>query len=179
MSRKIGFAVALFGLAVVLFVNTAAAGTFLAFSPARITSMKAQRTAWLNCSSVTIDVPEAGYVIVSATGNVVFPSNSILVLTLSNTTGVGPWKYGITATPPYSSNQSYSLRQVFTVSAGTNTFFLNSRGFSNNPGGVFSIQNGSMTAEFYPAADVQPPVSALAGEGPKQSIAKPATPRGD
>ena len=87
-----------------------------------------------------------------------------LTLTLATTSALnGPWIF--TLSPGRQPYQTYTVRMVFSVDAGENTFYLNAQS-NNGNGSSIGVQTGSLTAEWYPAGDVQPPTAARAGAEP-------------
>jgi hypothetical protein len=118
---------------------------------------------WKNVAPIKITVPEKGYVIVTASGSAYFNSDAILTLSLGamNTYQRGDWLFSLTPGPaPFLNYQSFSPRIAFPVAAaGTYTFYLRGRSCAPSEPGRITVQTGSITAEFYAAADVQPPAS--------------------
>ena len=119
---------------------------------------------WFGCGSVTLNAPDAGYVVVTASGMAWFSDpyrRPTLTLTIAKSRAVkGPWIF--TLTPGVQPYQTYTVRLVFQVATGQNTFYLNAE---SNDGAGFNIgvQTGSLTAEWYPSSDVQPSAAAQAG----------------
>ncbi len=168
--RKIGIS-AIFLALVMTTATTAFGAEILAFSKAFTPVIGARSKSWQQVATVTINVPEAGYVVVTASGMSSFSSNAILLLTLATKSAVlGPWQFRVTAAPPVPTYQSYAVRQVFKVSAGSRTFYLNAQGLAFNPSGQISVETGTMTAEFYASADVQVNPATSAAEAQQQPV---------
>ena len=162
----------------VLFVAIAAvhatAGQEMAYSELLKKTIPSGSGRWYSCGSVTFNAPSAGSVIVTASGmawfNSLYPT---LTLTLATTSAVkGPWIF--TLSPGNQPYQTYSVRMVFSVDAGENTFYLNAQS-NNGNGATIGVQTGSLTAEWYPASDVQ--TSTAAQVGAEQLAPENANPR--
>ncbi len=158
------FCVALVATMALLCSAPVGAAETLAFSQKQTVWVGSGGSAgWKQCASVTINVDGPGYVVVTASGMATFGSNTVLDLSLATQSAqFGPWQFWLTAAPPFTSYQAYNVRMVFKVgSAGAKTFFLN--GKSVFGGAAMHVETGSMTAEFYPNASVQPPAAAPKG----------------
>jgi hypothetical protein len=149
----------------------ATAGQEMAYSELLKTTIRSGSGTWYSCGSVTIDAPSAGSVIVTASGMAWFSSlYPTLTLTLATTGAVkGPWIF--TLSPGLQPYQTYTVRMVFSVVAGENTFYLNAQS-NNGNGSSIGVQTGSLTAEWYAASDVQ-----AAPAGAEQSAPENANPR--
>lgn len=154
----------------------ATAGQEMAFSELLKTTIPSGSRTWFECGSVSFNAPSAGSVIVTASGMAWFNNRCVaptLTLTLATTSAVnGPWIF--TLSPGKQPYQTYSVRMVFSVDAGENTFYLNAQS-NNGNGSSIGVQTGSLTAEWYPASDVQ--TSTAASAGAEQIAPESANPR--
>jgi len=154
----------------------ATAGQEMAYSELLKTTIPSGSQTWFSCGSVTFNAPSAGAVIVTASGMAWFKNLYVpptLTLTLATTSAVtGPWIF--TLSPGKQPYQTYTVRMVFSVDAGENTFYLNAQS-NNGNGSTIGVQTGSLTAEWYPASDVQ--TSTAASVGAEQIAPENANPR--
>ena len=136
------------------------AGDLLAFKRKLPTVVIQSGTCfWVQCGSIQITAPEEGFVVVTASGMAYTRSlsPSSLTLTLGKDPAVqGVWMH--TLSPGRTPYQSYNAEMTFSVNPGLNTFFLNARSCDGD-GRNIGVQTGSLTAEFYPTAGVQPQAS--------------------
>lgn len=155
-------------------VVTAFAGSTMAFSQGVSVWVNANSCAWKRCASVPINVTEPGYVVVTASGMATFNSNAVLALTLGTTPAArGDWQFWVTAAEPMPSYQSFTVRRVFQVTTPqVYNFYLNANSCRNPPGRMH-VETGSITAEFYPEADVEA-VATPAMQQQLKSGARPA-----
>ena len=155
-------------IAAVLIIAIAAvhatAGQEMAYSELLKTTIPSGSQTWFSCGSVTFNAPSAGSIIVTASGMAWFKNLNVpptLTLTLATTSAVtGPWIF--TLSPGKQPYQTYTVRMVFSVDAGENTFYLNAQS-NNGNGSTIGVQTGSLTAEWYPASDVQTSTAASVG----------------
>jgi hypothetical protein len=143
-------------LATVLGLSVSAwAGEKLAFQTKIIKTLNSGSQTFVTCTSVSLTAPSNGVVVVTASGMALFDSRfSDLTLTLRTKPAArGPWVFSLS--PGAELVQAFTVRYVFPVTAGTpRTFFLNAIS-ANGPGGIISVETGSITAEFYSNANVQ------------------------
>jgi hypothetical protein len=153
----------------------AIAGQTMAYNQLLKATIPSGRGYWVNCGSVTLNAPDVGFVVVTASGMAWFNgyySNPTLTLTLAQSGAVqGPWIF--TLTPGVRAYQTYEVRMVFPVVGGINTFYLNAES-NNGNGAAIGIQTGSLTAEWYAAGDVQ--LSTGAPEAGAESAAENTNP---
>ena len=140
----------------------ATAGQEMAYSELLKKTIRSGSQKWYSCGSVTINAPSAGSVIVTASGmawfNSLYPT---LTLSLARTSAVkGAWIF--TLSPGNQPYQTFTVRMVFSVVAGENTFYLNAQS-NNGNGSSIGVQTGSLTAEWYPASEVQTATTAPVG----------------
>ena len=153
----------------------ATAGLEMAFSELLKTTIPSGSRTWFECGSVTFNAPSAGSVIVTASGMAWFNNrcgSPTLTLTLATTSALnGPWIF--TLSPGRRPYQTYTVRMVFSVDAGENTFYLNAESNNGNRSPI-GVQTGSLTAEWYPTSAVQ--ASTAAPEGAEQIAPEYANP---
>lgn len=158
--RRIRIA-ALFLALVMIFSPPSFAGTKLAFKgPIATRNVSAGACIWKALGNVKITVPGAGYVVVTADGMASFDSDAFLTVSLGATSSfqTGDWLFTLSPGPaPNLNYQTYCARMVFPVSAaGTHTFYFRGRSCPPSKTGTIRVQTGSITAEFYSKANVQP-----------------------
>jgi hypothetical protein len=158
--RKMGTATLVLSL-VMLCSAPSFAGTKLAFKQQFADRyVSAGACTWKGLGNVKIAVPGAGYVVVTAAGMTSFDSDAFLTVSLGAKSSfqTGDWLFTLSPGPaPNLNYQSYSARMVFPVStAATYTFHFRGRSCAPSQTGTILVQTGSMTAEFYPSANVQP-----------------------
>ncbi len=147
----------------------------MAFRQDSMRKLTSGSRVWKNVASVPFTPPEDGYVVVTASGMVGFDAEvSSLTLSLDTKPAVrGPWVF--TLTPGYQLFQTYSVRYVFPVKTGVkNTFYLNGLSWDGF-GRSISIENGSITVEFYASGNVR----AFGVEAMKSVQAAPGDERGN
>ncbi|HOV85532.1 MAG TPA: hypothetical protein PLM79_04160 [Syntrophobacteraceae bacterium] len=139
------------------------AGETMAYKLQEQASMYSGSGSWKRCAGVVITPPKKGYVVVTASGMAAFDHrDSSLTLTLSTNNGKGPWIFSLS--PGTMGLQTYTVRMVFPVTGGTaQRFNLNGASY-DGPGGTIKVQTGSITAEFYPSANVTKLVGSQSGE---------------
>lgn len=157
MKRRITVLGALLLAMVIANTTPAFAGNTMGFTQGVSQWVSANACQWTTIGDVTINTPGSGFVVVTASGMASFNTNAILELTLStNPAEQGDWVFWLTAAPPMPTFQSFTVRMVFEVTgAGLQTFYLNGEG-CNRKRGKMHVETGSITAEFYDTADVQP-----------------------
>jgi hypothetical protein len=112
---------------------------------------------FIECAQVTIKASSKGYVVVTASGMASFDdATSVLILTLATASATGgSWVFA--ATPGTSALfQTYTVRMVFPVEKGLQTFYLNGISYTGS-GGDISVETGSMTAKIYKKSWVKSP----------------------
>ncbi|MGA2401604.1 MAG: hypothetical protein ABSG91_07835 [Syntrophobacteraceae bacterium] len=176
LHRKGIAVVAVAALLVVAAAVPAVAGQTIAFSQQLKTNIRSGRGVWISCGSVTLNAPAAGYVVVTASGMAWFDSYAppTLTLTLAKTKAAkGPWIF--TLTPGRLPYQTYTVRYVLQVNAGSNTFYINAESNDGDWWGSIGVQTGSLTAEWYPASAAQ--VSGAAQAATAREAPENANPR--
>ena len=167
MNVRRNWLMALLLLGVVLGSVPAFAQEDFAFREQKIKDVFPGDCDFVRCAAVPFTAPEDGFVVVTASGVAFFNnSRSFLELTLDTRPAErGAWIFDLT--PGWNLSQTFSPRMVFPVEAGVaNTFYLNGRS-CKGPGGRISVQTGSITAEFHPAATTQVQPSGLGPEEEK------------
>ncbi|MBP8645273.1 MAG: hypothetical protein KBH99_04040 [Syntrophobacteraceae bacterium] len=148
------------------------AGEQMAFQQGRIRSMPSGEGIWKTLTSIPFRPPQDGYVVVTASGMVLFDSEaSSLTLTLSTTpAGKSKSDWVFSLTPGFQLLQAYTIRYVFPVKAKEKKkYYLNAMSW-DGPRNSIRIENGLLTVEFYAGGNV----SALSREAVK-TAATPAT----
>ena len=118
-------------------------------------NLSAGRCNWRQAASISLNAPSGGVVVVTASGMVFFDTfvPASVTFTLDKTSASkGSWIF--TTSPGVEPYQTYTVRMVFNVAQGPNTFFLNARSCDGD-GNNIGIQTGSMTAEFYANANIE------------------------
>lgn len=106
-------------------------------------------TTWTNVGQIAIAAPRAGYVIVKSNGYINLSANQYAQVAVSDSStalGTGSHYLQIGATGTYA-QIPYNVEYVFTVSAGSATYYLVCRGTSS-----FTLESisGVIVAEFIP-----------------------------
>lgn len=102
--------------------------------------------------SIPMNIPTAGKVVVRFDGTCLADSGDRIVLAASNSTSwnVNSGSVGIEVAAAASGRRSFSHTQVYSVSAGSQTFYAVGQNYVNEGGSGYATVYGTLTAEFFP-----------------------------